>query len=72
MFPSALAIILAASSLEICDGTPTLALRSALLLRSHVEEPGGVDMAAQAMAIEAVNLGLGLTSDGRLKGCTGR
>ena len=59
MFSIALAIILATSSLEVCDGRPTFALKSALLLRSHVEEPGGVDMAAQAMAIEAVNLGLG-------------
>ena len=58
MFSIALAIILAASSLETCDGMPTFALKSALLLRSHVEEPGGVDMAALAMAIEAVNLGL--------------
>ena len=72
MFSNAIAIILAASSLEVCDGMPTLALRSALLLRSHVEEPGGVDMAAQAMAIEAVNLGLEGTSDGRLREGTGR
>ena len=43
----AAAMTRAASSLEVCDGSATFALKSALLDRSYVDD-GGVDMAREA------------------------